>query len=312
MKRAVHRLAAVATRPAATALLVMGCGGENPLTAGLEEPIRVTGAQFVEGALPGGSEGAEAPRPTSVTLGSRIVPQGASQLRVTGFATPDAYSVGVRLTNHGSGYWALPVSAPDPANDGQLGFSFYLDVAPDAPPGLRTLQLAAVDGAGQAGSHTTTQLCITPRVPDNLNACDKTLAPPALVVSLAWDRDVDLDLRVVTPGGAVVDAKRPTAEGGGRLDIDSTRECTPDGRRRENLVWQEKPARGVYQVYANLHSACGFEAARFTLTLHSRAVGEDPGTYQVVESRRLSGSVLAHHENGGAARGTFVTEFTVR
>jgi len=74
----------------------------------------------------------------------------------------------------------------------------------------RTLLLAAIDEQGNAGEETRLDTCITRPIPDNLNACDPTIAPPFAVLSLAWDADVDLDLVVVAPDGRVIDPKHPT------------------------------------------------------------------------------------------------------
>lgn len=97
----------------------------------------------------------------------------------------------------------------------------------------------------------------------------------------------------------------------GRLDADSNRDCVPDGRQRESLVWAEAPESGTYAVHANLFDACGRPAVHFQIDSYTRADGDEPGTYTTVETALGAGSLLALHANGGERLGTFVTSFTV-
>jgi hypothetical protein len=194
------------------------------------------------------------------------------------------------------------------------------DVAADVPPGLHTLRFAGIDEKGVAGTQTDQLVCVDAPIPDNLNACDPTIAPPQAVLSLTWDTEVDLDLELVTPDGQVVDAKHPTtaplADGGvqvdpkkdGVLDHDSNASCAIDGERREDVVWQGDPAPGQYLVYANLFSACGQQAVRFTVALY-RAETVDGGS-TLTPTLTASGELLASDANGGAARGLYVTSFS--
>ena len=129
------------------------------------------------------------------------------------------------------------------------------------PPGLHRLLFTALNAGGQSGTQTALTLCLLPEVPDNGSACDPEQAPPSLVVSLGWDAPVDLDLRVVTPSGKVVDSKHAStaekddqgkldssAPGVGVIDYDAFAACAPDGRRRESLVFQTTPAPGTYPL----------------------------------------------------------------
>lgn len=85
-----------------------------------------------------------------------------------------------------------------------------------------------------------------------------------------------------------------------------------DGRlRRENLVFQSKPASGVHSVYVNLFDACDTQASRFVVTLHLREPRED-GTYDLVEVLRVPGELLALQANGGNDAGLFVTSFVIK
>ena len=143
------------------------------------------------------------------------------------------------------------------------------------------------------------------------------------MVSLVWDAPVDLDLRVVTPSGKIVDPKHPStadavdgkvdpsAPGTGVIDTDALLNCVNTGHRRENLVWQQSPALGRYFVYANLYDACGQAAVRFTLSLNRPEPLADGGA-RLTSTDERSGELLAMDANVGSALGLFVSEFLVQ
>jgi hypothetical protein len=312
----------------ASALLV-ACSSEK-LTPALEEPVRVTGAQFRKGLLPGSPPPSdpetEAPSPkvTSISLAGLLVTPGYAGKRISGRASTDAIAVGLRLDDLGSGYWVFPVGAPDPTANGEYSWSARVDFSREVPAGEHQLLLVGIDQAGRAGSQFSSRLCFTSAIGDG-SVCDPRQAPPAAVISLAWDVGADLDLRVVTPDGKVVDAKHPstalardagapvelTAPGTGVLDRDSVRACIVDGVERENLIFATEPPAGSYSLYANLHEACGQSSARFTLTVNRAASGEDGGAPALTETFRRSGTLLASDANGGAELGLFVGTFEV-
>jgi hypothetical protein len=307
----------------ASALLV-ACSGEK-LTPALEEPIRVTGAQFRKGLLPGSppptDPEAEAPSPkvTSISLAGLLVTPGYSGKRISGRASTDSVAVGLRLDDLGSGYWVIPVGAPDPTAHGEYSWSARLDFSREVPGGEHELFMVGIDQEGRAGAQFSSRLCFTSAIGDG-SVCDPRQAPPAAVVSLAWDVGADLDLRVVTPAGKVVDAKHPstalladagaavdsTAPGTGVLDRDSVRGCIVDGVERENLIFASEPPAGSYSLYANSHEACGLPSVRFTMTVHRAVAGEDGGAPALTETFRRSGTLLASDANGGAELGMFV------
>ena len=326
------------SRAALAACLACGCSGET-LTQGAAEPIRVQdtllkeAAQFKPGRLPGrtalsAQQVASGAKPASPNITSLPAPTGvtfagATGLGFTGRASKNAAAIGVQLARAGSGYWLVPVGAADPLNNDELAFGVSLDFSPDSPVGSRDLLFVAFDGQGRAGTQFDQPICIGPAIPDNLNACRPTIEPPALVVSLAWDAPVDLDLQVVTPGGKLVGPKHPSTapsngDGGiatplppdvGVLDRDSNANCVVDGRQREDLVFQEKPAKGHYLVYVNLFDSCGQASVGFDLSFHAEHAGKKPGTYEVVQTYESSGELMQIQENGGADKGLYVTEF---
>ena len=96
--------------------------------------------------------------------------------------------------------------------------------------------------------------------------------------------------------------------GDGALDRDSDADCVADGRNREDVVWKQAPVAGTYLAYANLASACGKQAVRFTLTLY---VAEPvDGGQALVPVLTQAGEVLAVQANGGTALGLYVADFS--
>lgn len=310
--------------PAWLALLsALGCSGES-LTQGLEEPIQVQGAQFRRGELPGSPPADErkSPRPTSLASQGRVVEQGSSGISIVGRTSPDAESVAVALRGGGgSGYWVLPVGAPDPQFGDEPAFGFSMVFGREIA-GMQRLRVAAIDAKGDSGTQSELEVCVASRVPDNLNACVPTIAPPELVISLSWDRAADVDLVVVTPSGKQVSSKDPSTlkpasdgsddESVGVFDLDSNADCRDDGRRLENLVFQGRPEPGRYLIYANLFDSCGEDAVSFSAALYEKTRGDADGTYAVKRSLETHGVLTSDQANAGTKLGTFVTKFRVR
>jgi hypothetical protein len=284
-------------------------------------------AQFKKGELPGAPASLDAgtalqnPLVTSLTYKGRIVSAGEPDVSFTGRTTVDGEALGVKLKNAGSGYWLLPVGAADFTNNGEFQWTATASFSADAPTGLQDLLFVAIDSSGRGGAQTDLPICVTPSIPDNLNACDSKRKPPTVVISLTWDTQADLDLRVVTPDGKTVDSKHPTTApvgdagvttpttNDGSIDLDSNAGCSV-GPRRENLVWQNTPRPGRYHVYANLFDSCGVASVRYELLIRVLTPGSTPGTYTTVDTYESSGSLSAAQANGGWQIGTFVTEFT--
>jgi hypothetical protein len=321
------------------ALLALACEGEDT-TAGVGEPVRVydnqrqQSAQFQAGPLPGipplTSDEVNAgvkpisPNVTVADTTGRSIRPGQSDKHVFGRASQDALSVGIAFEGLGSGYWVFPVGASNAQYDGEFEWDSLLSFADDIAPGNHRLLFAGIDPSGASGNQLELRLCVLPPIPDNANACDPKTAPPAVVVSLDWDRDVDLDLQVRAPNGKLIEAKTPSsaigvdgakpdpkAPGVGVLESDSNAGCAVDGQRRENVIWQTKPIPGTYAVYANLFEACAQSSVRFNLTLYQSVPGDEPDTFRQVESFRQSGTLIAAQANGGVKSGLFITEFNI-
>lgn len=321
------------------ALAVASCGGQ-PITTEFQEPIRAQGADFVKGALPGsrpltGEEQGQGVLPSTPTVLEVTIPPairvGSATFQIPGVISGDAAAVGFRFADIGSGYWVRPG-----ANEQQTGgYSFSVDatISSNAPVGKHTLLFAGIGPNGESGSEQAYNVCLEPPIPDKLaaadpalpgNACNPAVQPPALVVSLGWDTPVDLDLKVVTPSGKIVDSKHPntarpvdgkvdlSAPGIGVLDGDSNSDCKLDDRNRENLVFETPPEPGIYQVYADLYEACGKGSVRFELSLVSSLDGAEAGTFEQVTTFQQGGVLTSAQADGGDALGLFVTEFVAQ
>jgi hypothetical protein len=318
-------------------LALFGCSGES-LTAGFTEPLRVRyggtrNAQFFSGDLPGSKpltsdevlSGVQPSLPsTTLTTAHGIVVQADSGFVLSGITSKEAVAVGIRFADLGTGYWVLPVTSQDPALPGTFTWSATADFGTGIEPGRHILRVVAIDSAGHAGTQAETSLCVASAVPDNLSACSPAATPPSTVLSMVWDTPADLDLRVITPQGKIVDAKHPstalavdgqvdvTAKGTGIFDRDSVRGCVRDGYQRENLVWQDAPLLGTYFVYASLYDACGQSSVRFSVSINRPGPELDGGTQPLVSTFELTGELLAADADSGAKLGLFVTEFTVQ
>jgi hypothetical protein len=323
MKPALTAVVAEKRRAAffAVAAAMLSCTGQSAPSA-LDEPVRVRGAQFIAGALPGTAPGTPGPpdlRVTNITSASRVALPGQASKKLDGRASKRASAIGVRFADLGTGYWVFPLGPADPQFPGELTWSAELDfnlLASDTP-GMHSLRVVAIDPSGAAGEQGDESYCIASRTPDNLSSCDPKTPPPDAVVSLYWDADLDLDLHVVLPGGRAIDAKHPLSDpnadagaetpGVAFITRDSLAGCQKDGRRQEDLVWQQRPS-GPIDVYAQLADACGKTATTFTVVIYE-ADGEVPNRH-LVGRTRISGRFSVAGESEGQAPPLYVTSYT--
>jgi hypothetical protein len=300
------------------ALALAGCTGAP---TGIGEPIVVHGATFVAGPLPGSPppDGGTPASPdvTAIQSSNNAFFAGQAGAAYTGDVTDDATAIAVCFPDLGTGYWVMAPGPPDGTDPGNLTWSMTFDIGASTPPGLHNLRFAAIDAAGASGSQVDQPVCVDTPYPDNYNACQPSRAPPAVVLSLAWDEPVDLDLVLVAPGGTVLSNKHPSTgplgdagvlPGDGALDRDSDADCVADGRNREDVVWKQAPVAGTYLAYANLASACGKQAVRFTLTLYVAEPAD--GGQALVPVLTQAGEMLALQANGGTALGLYVAAFS--
>ncbi len=306
-------------------VLVLACTGEVDAPIGLLEPVRVVSGSFHPGALASASAG---PEVTAIESASGLVLVGERDRLLVGRTTENAYAIGLRFAELGTGWWTVPVQDLDPAYPGERDFQLRYDIGGSVPPGLQTLSLAAIDEQGRRGPLFELEVCVRDDLlPDNLNPCDPELPPPALVVALEWDHDVDLDIQVETPSGKRIGAKTPSSYPGeagtpvpdealddptvGRLLRDSNAACELDGRNAEAIVWQEPPGEeGTYLVYADLFDACGVAGTAMAAVVYRREQRDD-GTYALRETERAQAAVFDIQASGGKGQPLYLLAFEV-
>lgn len=290
----------------------LSCGVPAPL--GLDEPVRVEHGMLVR-ELRTREDSPVVVR--SFENANTIVTDRQRNKLLTGRASTDAFAIAIRLREQGSGYWVLPLGAPDPSANDELTFEALLAFAPTVARGINTVELRAVDRDGVAGPASTFPLCVLGPVPDNLNSCDPTSAPPVAVFSLAWDTEADLDVEVELPDGRRVSAKRPSTAGDRSaastvwVDTDAGAQCRHDGARRENVVLNDAPPFGRYRVYASLFDACGQSQVYARLTVLRRALGAREGTFQQVEVARADAQLLPFNVGAGERGAHLLGEFSI-
>jgi uncharacterized protein YfaP (DUF2135 family) len=97
--------------------------------------------------------------------------------------------------------------------------------------------------------------------------------PPGVVpgtgdvqVTLIWDTDSDMDLRVVDPSGFEVSHHTPESPSGGRLDLDTIPAAGDLGPHVENVFWADGTApTGRYAAYVQHYGSNGVEQGPYTL-----------------------------------------------
>lgn len=253
------------------AAAALGCGGADP-SSGQTAFLGAAGAQFVPGAL-SVEGGGSAPTVASIRSNNTRVFPGAIGRTVVGSVSPTATAVLIGLDGD-SGHWLVPTGVEDLDIPGNYVFQTRLSFSPQTPLGPQTLLFRAVDGSAQVGPAQRLGLMV-----------DSTRPQGALVVTLEWDTEADLDLKLAVPNpdlpGKTFDvwAKQPTAlpprqasdmpptdeeiAAAGQLDFDSNAQCVIDGRRQEDVVYPNAPTTGTYEVRVDTVSLCAEATARW-------------------------------------------------
>ena len=164
-------------------------------------------------------------------------------------------------------------------------------VHPDLPAGdpARSVRLA-VCGRERVGSGRTVRDPVDDR--DRVGTGD-------IQVTLSWDRDSDVDLHVIAPGGEEIYYARRQSPSGGELDLDSNAGCSIDGVRNENITWPVGRApRGRSTVRVDYWSSCNVAQTNYTVRVNNG------GSVQIV-----SGSFTGTGDRGGAGSGRTVATF---
>ena len=250
--------------------LAGGCSGANP-SSGQTASMRIQGAQYIAGPIDTTTE-ATAPEVHSVSTQNNDLFPGVTGKSISGTVGPGSTAVMIGLVGD-TGHWVIPVQDLDQNTPGDFTFSCSASFSPETPTadgGSLQLVVRATDKNGTAGPATLQPMTMFSPNPEG-----------ALVISLDWDTQSDLDLHVVLPsdGDAGVNeiwSRKPSglptgtvgatddaAADSGYLDADSNSQCVLDGRRMENVIFPTAPPGGNYIVRVDTFSLCGEVAARW-------------------------------------------------
>jgi hypothetical protein len=284
-------------RPALLVLALAACDGASS-DSGRDAWLRVSGAQFVPEKL---TTTADGPSVVALNLSRSQATRGDTALHLSGTLGSTANAVAIWL-NGDRGFWLLPAGLPDVTLDNALTFASTVGLSLEAPLGARTVTVVALSHAGIAGPPSEAALEIL----------DTTKAQGALVVTLQWDTDADLDLHVVDSAGVEIWARNPNSwqatpgapldptawKRGGLLDADSNSQCVIDGRNQENIVWSTSAPSGHYLVRVDTFSLCDQSAARWTVSART-ADGTQLGLAQGIAT---PASARPPHDLGAGVR----------
>jgi hypothetical protein len=241
-----------------------------------------------------------------VTVGSAGLPLDAA-------LDPGATAAWIGLLD-GTDHWILPAGVPDVETPKYPSAHAKVSISDNATLGPRAFAVTAVDSNGNPGPIAMFPVMFV-RAP----------APEApLVISLQWDTEADLDLRVLDPTGVEIWKRNinswqppppgtpvdPTAwQTGGVLDVDSNAACVIDGRRVENVLWKKDYPKGRYTVRVDTASLCSADAARWTV--FATKTLEDKTTVTLATAAGVSGpedASLPHDAGAGVTALTFLVE----
>lgn len=256
------------------AALAAGCTGDASAETGVTAYLRVAKAQFVPGTLAVDANGSE-PAVRQVALATDTFRPGQVNVPVTG-SVEKGSTVLIGLGGD-SGYWIVPTGLVDAQLPDNYDFSAQLSFSPLTPVGKFPLIFRGVAPDGTVGPAQA------------FNLSFETPAPAgALVITLQWDTESDLDLHALVPNpsdpttpieiwwkAAVgVPVRKPgdpaitpdQVAAAGTLDFDSNAACVIDGRRQENVIFATAPPPGDYAVRVDASSLCGQPDAQWQVT----------------------------------------------
>ena len=254
--------------------------------------MRVAGGQFYHGSIDRLAS-SDSPTVVDVLNSQNVITPGLQNKQLSGRLDPGSTAVALGFAGD-VGYWILPADVPDADSPTQPTFHASLSFSPSLPQQSYDLIVRAVSSPGGFGPAAHVLLDVAASLPP----------AGALVVSLWWDTESDLDLHVVDPYGVEVWAGNinsfdryaaiPTTDAGawnegGILDFDSNSACVIDGRCSENVVWALTAPAGDYVARVDAFSLCGNSAARWTVeaSLDGALIGRAEGE-AVPSSQRFS------------------------
>ena len=260
------------------------CGGASP-ASGVTAYLRLANAQFVPGSLspdagtPGPDGGSQGPPIHGLNLSVTNVYPGIQNVPLSG-DVQEGTSVLVGLADD-AGYWIVPAPFVDVQTPNNFLFQTKMSLSPATPEGIQTLIIRGVNASGQIGPAQQIALTVATPAPTG-----------ALVITLEWDTESDMDLHAVVPN--TTDPTTPieiyyknrvglpppvpgtppltgddltaAVAAAGSLDFDSNAGCVIDGRRQENIVYAQPPPPGEYTVRVDAASLCGQVDAQWRVT----------------------------------------------
>jgi hypothetical protein len=256
--------------------MAAGCGGAST-DPGLGSEMRLSGAQFIPGELDT-TVRAASPTLQTLSIANTTVFPGVTGRGLGGSANA---ATGVLVGLAGDrGHWVLPTGAADAENPGAFVFQTTLSFSPQLPlqPAERSLIFRAVDAHGTVGPPMVLGIRVAA-----LGAADAGVAP--LEVTLDWDTEADLDLKLRVPNPANPDKpidvwnRSPVAlpqvasgddphtadeiAAAGKLSFDSNAQCMIDGLLQERVLFPQQAPSGRYEVRVDAFSLCNQVTARW-------------------------------------------------
>jgi hypothetical protein len=285
-------------------LAVSGCDNGEATTTGLDANMRVIGAREYPEELVAPDGG---PELVTLTTSNSTVRAGIQSKTFTGVAAKGAEVIALSFSGDKGRHWRVPTTNVSTENMQQVTFSAQASFSPKLKAGTYQVIARALDSEGRAGAPQSLDVTVVESiVPDG-----------ALVVSLTWDTQSDLDLHVVTPDNTelwsgkintytpptvgIIDPEQVAA--GGVLLFDSNSQCVLDGQREEDAVWTRTPPSGHYVVRVDTFSLCGQPGANWRIEAHLNGtlIGSASGSSVDADTR-------LPHEKGA---GLFALQFDV-
>jgi hypothetical protein len=258
------------------------CTGGVTDDPGLNAYLRVSGAQFVPGAMPAGTSAG--PQVLSLDLLNSLIYPSFPDDGISGDLSATATAAAIGLQGD-VGYWIVVAGAASYLTPTDPTYAATGAFSQGIVAGQYTLVVRGVDGQRNFGPPSTrvlTALAAPPLEP---------IPTGDLVVTLSWNNDTNLDLHVVDPAGQdlywgaqstqpPLSFEQPDGGSYGAIDDDSNANCVIDGLDREDAVWKDPPPSGTYTVRVDAASLCGLPIAYWTVkvTLNGSSIGEASGT----------------------------------
>jgi len=274
-----------------------------------------TGVQYVPGTL-GIDPAEDMPTVLVPNLATNIIFPGAVDRSLSGSAVG---STAVLIGLDGDvGHWVAPTGLPDTDVMGAFDFQARFSISPLLPlePPDRMLVFRAVDAQGNVGPPLSQPI----KVKAAPNALMMPLDGKPLVITLQWDTEADLDLKVRMPnvkdpatpidiwtkqrvalptlGSADPPYEMSDVVDVGQLDYDSNANCVIDGLRQEDVVFTQAPPSpkaapsGTYEVRVDATSLCGQVTARwhaYAITGSGEVLGEAYGQATDIDTQGSHG-----------------------